>query len=121
MSIQDFEQLNLEMTDNRLFANPRNAAAGSLRQKDSRVTATRRLSFFAYQIGYAQGMDIRTHWDVLQRVRQWGFPVNPHTQQAHSLEEVWNIAINGRKSVLTSPMKSMALSSRSTTVPSKKS
>jgi len=60
----------------------------SLRQKDSRVTATRRLSFFAYQIGYAQGMDIRTHWDVLQRVRQWGFPVNPHTQQAHSLEEV---------------------------------
>jgi len=76
------------MTNNRLFANPRNAAAGSLRQKDSRITATRRLNFFTYQIGYVQGMDIRTHWDALQLIREWGFPVNPHTQLAHSLEEV---------------------------------
>ncbi|HWS83189.1 MAG TPA: NAD-dependent DNA ligase LigA [Ktedonobacteraceae bacterium] len=88
MSTQDFEQLNQEMTNNRLFANPRNAAAGSLRQKDSRITATRRLNFFTYQIGYVQGMDIRTHWDALQLIREWGFPVNPHIQLAHSLEEV---------------------------------
>lgn len=88
MSIQDFEQLNQEMTNNRLFANPRNAAAGSLRQKDSRVTATRHLNFFAYQVGYVQGMDIRTHWDALQLIREWSFPVNPFTQLAHSLEEV---------------------------------
>src|SRR5947209_1690953 len=88
MSIQDFEQLNQEMTNNRLFANPRNAAAGSLRQKDSRITATRHLNFFGYQIGYIQGMDIRTHWDALQLIREWGFPVNPFTQLAHSLEEV---------------------------------
>jgi DNA ligase (NAD+) len=88
MSIQAFEQLNQEMTNNRLFANPRNAAAGSLRQKDSRITATRHLDFFAYQIGYAQGMDIRTHWEALQLMREWGFSVNPYTQLAHSLQEV---------------------------------
>jgi DNA ligase (NAD+) len=88
MPIQDFEQLNEQMTDNRLFANPRNAAAGSLRQKDSRVTATRRLNFFAYQIGYINGMDVETHWDAIELMREWGFPINPHTQQAHSLEDV---------------------------------
>src|SRR5690242_15923967 len=88
MSIQEFEKLNQEMTNNRLFANPRNAAAGSLRQKDSRITATRHLNFFAYQIGYVQGMDIPTHWDTLQLIGEWGFPVNHSTQLAHSLEEV---------------------------------
>lgn len=88
MSIQEFEKLNQEMTNNRLFANPRNAAAGSLRQKDSRITATRHLNFFAYQVGYVQQMDIRTHWDALQFIREWGFPVNPYTQRAYSLEEV---------------------------------
>lgn len=88
MSIQEFEKLNQEMTNNRLFANPRNAAAGSLRQKDSRITVTRHLNFFAYQVGYVQGMDIRTHWDALQLIREWGFPVNPYTQLASSLEEV---------------------------------
>ena len=88
MSIQDFEQINQQMTNNRLFANPRNAAAGSLRQKDPRVTATRHLNFFAYQIGYVQEMNIDTHWDALQQISEWGFPVNPHTQLVHSLEEV---------------------------------
>src|SRR5579885_1466099 len=88
MSIKNFEKLNAEMTDNRLFANPRNAAAGSLRQKDARITASRRLDFFGYQIGYIQGMRIESHWEALQLIREWGFPVNPHIQQAHSLEEV---------------------------------
>jgi DNA ligase (NAD+) len=88
MAIQNFEQLNQQMTNNRLFANPRNAAAGSLRQKDSRVTATRHLNFFAYQIGYVQEMNIDTHWDALQLISEWGFPVNPHTQLVHSLKEV---------------------------------
>lgn len=88
MGIQDFEQLNAQITDGRLFANPRNAAAGSLRQKDSRVTAGRRLNFFSYQVGYINGMDVTTHWDAVQRLHEWGFAVNPHTQQAATLEDV---------------------------------
>src|SRR5579864_3429298 len=58
MSTKSFEKLNEQMKDERIFANPRNAAAGSLRQKDARNTATRRLDFFGYQIGYMQGMNV---------------------------------------------------------------
>ena len=88
MSIKNFEKINEELSQERLFANPRNAAAGSLRQKDPRITATRHLDFFGYQIGYIQGMNINTHWDALQLIREWGFPLNPHIQVAHSLDEV---------------------------------
>ena len=88
MTTRSFEKLNEEMTDNRLFANPRNAAAGSLRQKDSRVTATRHLDFFAYQIGYMQGMDVSSQWEALQLLRDWGFPVNSHIHLAKTLDEV---------------------------------
>lgn len=88
MTTQSFENLNEQMTDNKLFANPRNAAAGSLRQKDSSVTASRSLSFFAYQIGYIQGMTLNSQWEVLQRLREWGFTVNPNIRQASNLEEV---------------------------------
>src|SRR3989440_10614588 len=69
MSTKSFEKLNEEMTDNRLFANPRNAAAGSLRQKDPRITATRHLDYFGYQIGYMQGMDFHSQWEALQLIR----------------------------------------------------
>ena len=88
MSTESFEKLNEQMKDDKLFANPRNAAAGSLRQKDARITSTRRLDFFGYQIGYMQGMDFHSQWDALQLIRGWGFPVNPHIQLAHSLDEV---------------------------------
>lgn len=90
MSIQSFEKLNEEMADDRLFANPRNAAAGSLRQKDARITASRHLDFFGYQIGYMQGLDFSSQWEALQLIRDWGFPVNPHIQLAKSLDEVWD-------------------------------
>lgn len=88
MSTKGFEKLNEEMSDNRLFANPRNAAAGSLRQKDPRITASRRLDFFGYQVGYIQGMDFHSQWEALQLIRDWGFPVNPHIQLAKNLDEV---------------------------------
>src|SRR5207249_4064530 len=88
MSTKSFEKLNEEMTDNRIFANPRNAAAGSLRQKDPRITASRHLDFFGYQIGYMQGMEFHSQWEALQLIRDWGFPVNPHIQLANSLDEV---------------------------------
>ncbi len=88
MPIKSFEQLNAEMTDGKLFANPRNAAAGSLRQKDARITATRQLSFFGYQIGYIQGMTVDSQWEALQLIREWGFPVNPYIQHAQDLDAV---------------------------------
>jgi DNA ligase (NAD+) len=88
MPIKSFEQLNEEMSASRLFANPRNAAAGSLRQKDPRITATRNLNFFGYQIGYVQGMPVTSHWEALQLIRTWGFPVSSHIHQAHTLDEV---------------------------------
>src|ERR1700730_6146706 len=88
MSTKSFENLNEQMKDDKLFANPRNAAAGSLRQKDARITATRRLDFFGYQIGYMQGLDFSSQWEALELIRDWGFPVNPNIQLAKSLDEV---------------------------------
>ena len=58
------------------FANPRNAAAGSLRQLDSRVTARRPLTMFCYAIGAAEGVAFRTHGEVLRALTAWGFMVN---------------------------------------------
>ncbi len=59
------------------FANPRNAAAGSLRQLDPKITAGRPLSLFAYAMGEASEPVAATHWEYLERLRHWGFDVNP--------------------------------------------
>ncbi|HEX7734292.1 MAG TPA: NAD-dependent DNA ligase LigA [Ktedonobacteraceae bacterium] len=88
MSIKNFEKLNAEISDGKLFANPRNAAAGSLRQKDARVTSSRHLDFFGYQIGYIEGMEVQGQWEALELIREWGFVVNPNIQQAANLDEV---------------------------------
>ncbi len=88
LPIKGFEKLNEQMQDDQLFANPRNAAAGSLRQKDPRITATRPLDFFGYQIGYMEGMDFQSQWEALQLIRDWGFHVNPNVQLAKNLDEV---------------------------------
>jgi DNA ligase (NAD+) len=79
MTKADFLALNAaqEKAGQRLFANPRNAAAGSLRQLDASITAGRRLSFFAYAMGEASEAVADTHWRYLERLRKWGFAVNP--------------------------------------------
>jgi DNA ligase (NAD+) len=59
------------------FANPRNAAAGSLRQLDSKITARRPLNVFLYHVGEVKGISFSSHWEVLQTLKNWGFPVNP--------------------------------------------
>lgn len=70
-------------------ANPRNAGAGSLRQKDSAVTATRELSFWAYQLGDVDGTpSFTSHHDTLDYLRTLGFPVNPEVRIVESLDEV---------------------------------
>ena len=86
----DFEKLNRRRAEHEepLFANPRNAAAGSVRQLDSRVTASRPLSLFAYSVGTAEGRRYRTHWEVLKDLRNLGFRINKHTRCCHRIEEV---------------------------------
>ena len=68
------------------FANPRNAAAGSLRQLDSRITAGRPLEIFVYAVGRVEGMTFTSQWNTLQTLRQWGFAVNPHAMQAGDID-----------------------------------
>ena len=70
----------------RLFANPRNAAAGSLRQLDSAVTAARPLSLFAYAQGSSSEPVATTHWDYLERLKSWGFSVNPLSERLDGAE-----------------------------------
>ncbi|MEW6172036.1 MAG: NAD-dependent DNA ligase LigA [Bacillota bacterium] len=70
------------------FANPRNAAAGSLRQLDPGVTAHRKLDLFVYGIGYAEGLEIKTHHEALEWLAAQGFKVNAHHKLFGSIEEV---------------------------------
>ncbi len=70
------------------FANPRNAAAGSLRQLDPRITASRNLDLICYEIGYVEGRDFSTHQDVLEQIASWGFHVSEHWTAAAGVEEI---------------------------------
>jgi DNA ligase (NAD+) len=91
MTVKAFEALNRRQADagGRTFINPRNAAAGSLRQKDPAVTATRELSFSAYQLGEVTGGPVfRYHHETLAWLREEGFPVSPRIETLGSLEEV---------------------------------
>jgi DNA ligase (NAD+) len=85
-----FDQLNHQKIESgeSEFANPRNAAAGSLKLLDSRITATRNLSFFAYSLGQTSKPLAETHWDFLQVIKKLGLPVNSHTTRAKDIEEV---------------------------------
>ncbi len=89
MRKEDFQKLNRERERNgeSLFANPRNAAAGSLRQLDPKVTASRPLRIFFYGIGRVEGWNFTNHWEILQTFLKWGFPVNPHVKLCLDIEE----------------------------------
>lgn len=91
MPIPAFDELNERQVaaGARTFINPRNAAAGSLRQKDPSITQSRDLRFWAYQLGVMEGGPKFTeHVETLDWMRQSGFPVNPHIELEHSLDEV---------------------------------
>lgn len=89
MTRGDFEKLNQaqEQAEAKTFANPRNAAAGSLRQKDSAITKSRPLSIFIYSLGDASEVLAETHWDSLERLRGWGFPTNPLSDLKKRVED----------------------------------
>ena len=78
IGIEEFKLLNQERLNKGLsaFANPRNAAAGSLRQLDSKITAGRPLEIFFYGVGYVEGIVFESHWELLQSLKAWGFRIN---------------------------------------------
>lgn len=90
MSKQVFQELNaeLELQEKPILANPRNAAAGSLRQKDHRITAQRRLSIFCFNIQNADELPLRSHTESLDYLKSLGFPVSPAYTVFTSPEEV---------------------------------
>lgn len=87
---EDFRKLNEEREEEGLplFANPRNAAAGSLRQLDPKITAKRPLAVFMYQLGYAEGVEFETHYEVLEFFKKIGLRVNPHVVLFDKFDDV---------------------------------
>jgi DNA ligase (NAD+) len=90
MPLSGFRELNerLIAEDKKPTPNPRNAAAGSLRQKNPAITASRPLSFWAYGVGAHEGVELRTHWETLQWLKEHGFPINPFAERLESIEAV---------------------------------
>ena len=90
---QDFQVLNARQVEagGKVFANPRNAAAGSLRQLDTSITATRPLKMFAYAWGDVSEPIADSQWDFLQRLKGWGFDVNPLTRLCTSLSSLMDV------------------------------
>jgi DNA ligase (NAD+) len=90
MNKKDFSKLNKGRaeTDEPLFANPRNAAAGSVRQLDPKVTSTRPLSMYAYGIGRIEGKGFDSHWDSLRYLKKLGFRISRYVELCESVEQV---------------------------------
>jgi len=91
LSRDGFRRLNKEREaeGQSLFANPRNAAAGSVRQLDSRITARRPLDIYIYMLGYAEGKPVPpTHWETMEWLKELGFKVNPNNRLLKNIGEV---------------------------------
>lgn len=90
MSRSDFASLNKKQAEieGKIFANPRNAAAGSLRQLDPKITASRPLRFFAYSWGEVGAPVSDTHWGFLKQLQSWKFTVNPLSRRCVTAQEV---------------------------------
>jgi len=90
MGIKDLEGLNREREERAeaLFANPRNAAAGSLKLLDTAMVSRRRLNFFAHSLGAAKGLKIKSQWEFLGKLKDWGIRANPNSTLCKNLDEV---------------------------------
>ena len=99
IKLPDFERMNQQQATKgeRVFANPRNAAAGSLRLLNSSITAQRPLSFFAYAIGYVEGVELATQWEMLGYLGRLGFPLNPDIRYFKDFEEAFAYAKEWRE------------------------
>lgn len=90
MQISKFKELNRkrEEAGEPHFANPRNAAAGSVRQLDSKITGERPLEIYCYGIGEVRGWTFKTQWEILQTFSKWGLRVNPYIKRCKNIDEV---------------------------------
>lgn len=91
MPKEGFERMNVQALKKgqKVFVNPRNAAAGSLRQLDSRITAKRPLAFYAYSVGVVEGAELSTsHYERFLQLKSWGLPVSPETQRVENAAQV---------------------------------
>jgi DNA ligase (NAD+) len=104
MQLKRFGELNQKREElgEPLFANPRNAAAGSVRQLDSKITAGRPLEIYCYGIGEVRGRTFRSHWEILQTLSKWGLRINPNIQRCKHIEDViaYYHAVNERREKL---------------------
>ena len=91
MTTAEFAKLNerLSEIEGRTLPNPRNAAAGSLRQKNPQITAERNLSLICHGVGYAAGRRFSSHWEALEAIKRWGLRVNPRNRRVETLDEVY--------------------------------
>ena len=88
MRRSDFQKMNRIREENgeQVFANPRNAAAGAVRQLDPRITATRPLDVFFYGIGELEGVELKSQFDLFEHFRTWGLKINPLTQRVRGID-----------------------------------
>jgi DNA ligase (NAD+) len=99
LPVKAFERMNDQLLEagGRAFANPRNGAAGSLRQKDPKVTASRPLSLWSHGLGWAEGKRFESHSSSLNWLREAGLPVDPHLNVVGSLDEVFEFTQHWRE------------------------
>jgi DNA ligase (NAD+) len=90
MDLADFAELNKKQSEagEKLYVNPRNTTAGSLKQLDPKVTASRPLKFFAYGLGNDDETPLESQLEVLAQLREWRVPVNDHSKQCETVEDV---------------------------------
>jgi DNA ligase (NAD+) len=90
MPLEGFRELNERVAElgQKLAPNPRNAAAGSLRQKDSSITASRPLAVWVYGLGAREGVQLESHWEELEWLREHGFRTNPFAERLETIEQV---------------------------------
>jgi DNA ligase (NAD+) len=94
MGKKDFEQLNLKQEENggKIFANPRNAAAGSIRQLDAQITASRNLSYFAYSLGETSAnFSCKSQEELMQKLRDFGFRTESNSKLCKNIDEVMEL------------------------------
>jgi DNA ligase (NAD+) len=91
--VEGFEQLNADLVEagKAPFANPRNSAAGSLRQKDPRVTSTRPLRLIVHGLGTTDGVEVTRQSEAYALMKDWGLPVSPHTRVVDTVAEVFEL------------------------------